>query len=71
MISLDHDGSTLTVTIADDGVGFPGAGQLCQPRSITERVAALGGRVRIADHSNNHLRPGARLDIEVPTRINA
>ncbi|WP_157088939.1 sensor histidine kinase [Novosphingobium capsulatum] len=71
MISLHHDGSTLTVTIADDGVGFPGAGQLCQPRSITERVAALGGRVRIAEHSNNHLRPGARLDIEVPTRINA
>jgi signal transduction histidine kinase len=68
-ISLDHDGSILTVTIADNGIGFPRAGQLCQPRSITERVTALGGRVHIAENSDNHLRPGARLDIELPTRI--
>lgn len=70
-ISLDHDGSLLTVTIADNGIGFPRAGQLRQPRSITERVAALGGRMHIAEHSNNHLRPGARLDIEVPIRLYA
>lgn len=70
-ISLAHDGTNLTVTIADDGIGFPGAGQLCRPRSITERVIALGGRVRIADQTDDHLRPGARLDIEVPTRVHA
>lgn len=70
-ISLDHDGTMLTVTIADNGIGFPGTGPSRQPRSITERVAALGGRVHIAEHSDNHLRPGARLDIELPARLHA
>lgn len=68
-ISLDHDGSVLTVTIADDGIGFPCGMPARHPRSIAERVAMLGGRVHIAEPSTDAQRPGVRLDIEVPTRL--
>jgi signal transduction histidine kinase len=53
----------LQITIDDDGQGFPDA---CRPRSICERIEALGGQVRIA----NGL-AGARLDIELPLDIAA
>lgn len=70
-IHLDHDGAKLIVSIIDDGVGFPEAGQPRRPRSISERVVALGGRVHITEQTGGPQRPGARLDIEVPTRAYA
>lgn len=70
-ITLRNDGPTLVVTIADDGIGFPDDGRFRRPRSISERVAALGGRVDFTVNDDDEARPGARLEIELPARLHA
>ena len=67
-ITIDLKGTDgeLTLTIADDGVGFDPAGTVGTGLGLTsmqERVDALGGTVAIRS------RPGAgtTLDIRVPT----
>jgi signal transduction histidine kinase len=60
------DDTVLRIAIDDDGKGFPGAGAGCRPRSICERIEALGGHVRVANGQ-----AGARLDIELPLGIAA
>ena len=65
-IELKGAASGLTLTIADDGVGFDAAGAARTGVGLTsmqERVEALGGTLAI------HSRPGAgtTLDIRVPT----
>ena len=54
----------LTLTIADDGQGFPADTAPARPRSISERVEALGGTLSIC-----HNAPGAVLEIALPNRI--
>lgn len=65
-LTLGQEDNLLKLEISDDGIGFPKDGGLRRPRSISERIDALGGRLA--------LRPslaGARLDIELPMRIAA
>ncbi|EGD58159.1 putative signal transduction histidine kinase [Novosphingobium nitrogenifigens DSM 19370] len=52
---------TLRIRIRDDGKGFPEAPTA--PRSIDERIRALGGRLNVANTN-----PGVELHIEVPIR---
>ncbi|KHS42622.1 sensor histidine kinase [Novosphingobium subterraneum] len=58
LVSLTEDVGELRLSITDDGVGFPTLGNAARPRSISERVEALGGSFRL-DSS----RGGARLEI--------
>nr|WP_246385463.1 histidine kinase [Novosphingobium hassiacum] len=55
----DADGM-LNLAIIDDGIGFPQLPDPLRPRSISERVDALGGR--FAMHSDGR---GARLEIAI------
>jgi signal transduction histidine kinase len=57
-------GSGLHLRIADDGRGFGAQGSALKPRSISERVGALGGTLSIC-----HEGQGASLDIALPNRI--
>ncbi len=57
-------GRGLRLRIADDGSGFGARQGLLRPRSISERVEALGGTLAIC-----HNGPGALLDITLPNRI--
>ena len=54
---------TLHMTIEDNGRGFPERDGFTYPRSISERVAALGGRLNVINNGT-----GARLEIELPHR---
>ncbi|MCH7628483.1 MAG: histidine kinase [Proteobacteria bacterium] len=63
VVSIAGEGETLRLRIGDDGGGFPANRR---PRSISERVEALGGRLSIADNA-----PGALLDISLPARMAA
>lgn len=58
LVTLTECDSELRLSITDDGVGFPTFGNAARPRSISERVEALGGSFRL-DSS----RGGARLEI--------
>jgi signal transduction histidine kinase len=49
-IALAEENRMLRLTVADDGTGFP-ADMVPQPRSISERIAALGGSLEIASGS--------------------
>ncbi len=64
IVSVSTGGAGLTLRIADDGEGFPGDSPIPRPRSISERVEALGGTLSIC---HNH--PGALLEIALPNRI--
>ncbi len=55
----DADG-VIKLAIIDDGIGFPHLPEPMRPRSISERVEALGGH--FAMHSNTR---GARLEIAI------
>lgn len=63
-ISLGRGAAGLTLRIADDGNGFPADRGPPRPRSISERIEALGGTLAIC---HNH--PGALLEIALPNRI--
>jgi signal transduction histidine kinase len=56
----------LQVSIGDNGKGFPATNRTLRPRSISERIDALGGQLRIASCAD-----GVRLDIELPLPIAA
>ena len=64
VVSVGTGGPGLTLRIADDGEGFPTEKSLPRPRSISERVEALGGTLLIC-----HNAPGALLEITLPNRI--
>lgn len=64
VVSVCTGGPGLTLSIADDGEGFPDDRCPPRPRSISERVEALGGTLSIC---HNH--PGALLEIALPNRI--
>jgi len=64
VVSVSAGGPGLTLRIADDGEGFPDNCPIPRPRSISERVEALGGTLSIC---HNH--PGALLEIALPNRI--
>lgn len=65
-IALRQDDTSMKLVIGDNGMGFSKGNQARRPRSIGERVDALGGTLGICDNQ-----PGARLDIELPMRIAA
>ena len=65
VIERASDG-TLQVSIDDNGKGFDACGHGSYPRSISERIAALGGQLRI-----DSCAAGVRLDIALPLRIAA
>ena len=64
VVSVGTGGPGLTLRIADDGEGFPTGTLPPRPRSISERVEALGGTLSIC-----HNAPGALLEIALPNRI--
>ena len=64
VVSVATDSPGLTLRIADDGDGFPAESAPPRPRSISERVEALGGTLSIC-----HNKPGAMLEIALPNRI--
>jgi signal transduction histidine kinase len=51
----------LQISISDNGNGFPSVPGASRPRSISERITALGGRMHIISDAS-----GAQLHIEVP-----
>jgi signal transduction histidine kinase len=57
-VRLVEDEGEIRLSIADDGVGFPLVETMPRPRSITERVEALGGSFEL--HTDGG---GARLEI--------
>lgn len=57
-VRIDDAGGQIRLSITDDGVGFPPLDTPSRPRSITERVEALGGSFEL--HSSGG---GARLEI--------
>lgn len=59
-VELSQKSGMLNLSIADDGTGFPDTPEAIHPRSISERVAALGGSFDM--HSNTD---GARLEIAI------
>ncbi|WP_054107601.1 sensor histidine kinase [Novosphingobium sp. AAP83] len=59
-VTLSDEDGVLQLTIADDGIGFPDHPNPILPRSISERVAALGGQFHVASTTS-----GARLDIAI------
>ena len=64
---LDHaTQGLLQVSIGDNGQGFPITIVSPCPRSISERIDALGGQLRIASGTT-----GVRLDIDLPLPIAA
>ena len=46
-IALAEENAMLRLTVADNGTGFPADDRVTQPRSISERIATLGGTLEI------------------------
>ncbi len=65
-VSIAGEAEALRLRIHDDGAGFPKGPVPLRPRSISERVEALGGQLLIADASR-----GVTLDISLPARMAA
>ncbi|MFN3458280.1 MAG: sensor histidine kinase [Novosphingobium sp.] len=57
-VRIDDAGGQIRLSITDDGMGFPQVDKAPRPRSISERVEALGGSFEL--HSSGG---GARLEI--------
>jgi signal transduction histidine kinase len=62
-IALAEEDGMLRLTVSDDGTGFADHDALVRPRSISERIEALGGTMRIASADG-----GARLEMTLPLR---
>jgi signal transduction histidine kinase len=62
-VTLAGEGAQLRLTISDDGSGFPVPAREPRPKSISERIEALGGTLNICDNA-----PGVMLDIALPSR---
>jgi len=60
-IALAEENAMLRLTVADDGTGFPAGETITYPRSISERIAALGGSLEIETGGT-----GASLRFAVP-----
>ena len=66
-LMLDHaTRGLLQVSIGDNGKGFPANDRMRRPRSISERIDALGGQLRIVSGVD-----GVQLDIELPLPLAA
>lgn len=65
-VSIVGEEESLRMRIRDDGAGFPAGPAPLRPRSISERVEALGGKLVIADATR-----GVTLDISLPARMAA
>lgn len=64
---LDHrTRGLLQIAIGDNGTGFADSATMPRPRTISERIAGLGGDIRITSGP-----AGARLEIELPLPIAA
>lgn len=64
-VVLAQDGEAIRLDIADDGSGMPAG--TARPRSISERVAALGGALSIGPAVEDGEGPcGTRLSIDLP-----
>lgn len=61
-VELTDEDGVLKLSISDDGTGFPNPSAAIRPRSISERVEALGGQFRVGSTAK-----GARLDIAIRT----
>ncbi|MDF8335204.1 sensor histidine kinase [Novosphingobium cyanobacteriorum] len=61
-----EEAGALRILISDDGEGFPKTTGVMRPRSISERIETLGGRIAVSNSD-----PGAVLDIDLPIRIAA
>jgi signal transduction histidine kinase len=46
-IALAEEGAMLHLTVADNGIGFPADGPAARPRSIGERLDAIGGSLEV------------------------
>lgn len=46
-IALAEENAMLRLTVADDGTGFPAEDLMMHPRSISERIAGLGGTLEV------------------------
>lgn len=61
-IALAEEDGMLRLTVTDNGTGFPADDVMTQPRSISERIAALGGSLDIESGAS-----GAALRFALPT----
>lgn len=64
-VSLDTDGSTLTLAVRDDGVGGADQGAGTGLVGLTDRVSALGGRMEIRSPVGS----GTELTVAVPLEL--
>lgn len=65
-VNLIQDDGTLKMIVSDDGSGFPADKAHATPRSISERVEALGGMLAIDNSAR-----GVTLRIALPERTGA
>lgn len=61
-VGRGNDGG-VELLVADDGKGFSDREEKIMPRSLSERVGALGGTIRVAS-----VKGDTRIDIELPSR---
>lgn len=59
-VELADENGLLKLSITDDGIGFPNLPGTARPRSISERVEALGGQLIMRSNPS-----GARLEIVI------
>jgi signal transduction histidine kinase len=67
-ISLRWDGNTVTLEVADNGIGFSSVSRLRQGHfgllNLRERVAAFGGTLQIDSQPGNGTRIRAQMPIQ-------
>ncbi len=62
ILRIERSATALSLTIEDDGAGFPDGAPL--PQSIAERVAALGGTMQVTRHGAD-----TRIGISLPLGV--
>ncbi|WP_030758262.1 MULTISPECIES: GAF domain-containing sensor histidine kinase [unclassified Streptomyces] len=63
-VSISAAAGTLTITVADNGVGLPQGGRRSGLRNLAERAERLSGRMDVAARGDGE--PGTRLQWQVP-----